>query len=110
MNEDEKLQQNADAAHIEMIDDGGPAFPGEYVDHYIATDGVDGPSDAQAVFKHGSGMSLRDWFAGMALQAIIGNDGLLDQAARHRSGIGARDSVGITAYDFADSMLAARKK
>lgn len=45
------------------------------------------------------GMSLRDWFAGMALQGLI---------ASGRTQHMTRENAALGAYDFADSMLAAR--
>jgi hypothetical protein len=61
--------------------DGGPAFPT--------------PQSARLIEQ---GMSLRDYFAAAALQALIGrmDDSSLRNAAR-------------TAYAFADDMLEARK-
>lgn len=77
------------------IDDGGPAFA------HSGTDGHEGyPGNLPQ-----AGMSLRDWFAGQALAAIIAKiptdafkgDGTLYQR------------VGIAAYYYADGALAARK-
>lgn len=68
----------------ETTDDGGPAFP----------------HDGQANYT--GGMSLRDYFAGRAMQAMIPqyfNDGPLS----------IRDTAD-EAYAFADAMLAARKE
>ena len=42
------------------------------------------------------GMSLRDWFAGMAMQAMISRSG--------------SNAVALVAYDFADMMMSARKE
>jgi hypothetical protein len=65
--------------------EGGPAFPAK-------------TSDVN--FK---GMSLRDWFAGQALNAIV--------AAYVRDFDGTPNVKGATAtaFDFADAMIAARK-
>lgn len=69
-------------------DNGGAAFP-------VAA----GPGQ-----QFTQGMSLRDWFAGQAVMAIFGNDGLLQRLADH----------GVTpseqAYIIADAMLAEREK
>lgn len=64
-------------------DDGGPAFPGP--DH------ISQPDDIH------EGMSLRDWFAGMALQGLVN--------------LAGRDPGGESqlAYRYADAMLAARE-
>ncbi len=66
---------------MSTINDGGPAFP-------VHDLGI-----------HGTyGMSLRDWFAGMAMQAWLSG--------------GARSAeivVAESAYRYADAMLAARE-
>lgn len=70
-------------------DDGGPAFPCQ-------------PRDGQG-FPCGemmAGMSLRDWFAGMALQGAIACPASSGKFADFAS-----DS-----YQYADGMLAARKE
>ena len=72
-------------------DDGGPAFP-------LAPCGTGDPRDGMA--GGSEGMTLRDWFAGMALQGIIASGRVcVDHADA------ARD-----AYCYADAMLAAREK
>ena len=68
------------------IDDGGPAFP-VHLDDF--RDAVGHPLP---------GMSLRDWFAGMALtNAFTHEDALTDKVAGW-------------AYELADAMLAERAK
>lgn len=67
------------------INDGGPAFPEE------------GPR-VPGFFQ--SGMSLRDWFAGQALAGML--------ADTERSGKAA--DYAKQAFEFSDSMLAARDK
>jgi hypothetical protein len=72
--------------------DGGPAFPrpaSEYTASGTLPDGNDA-IQAQA------GMSLRDWFAGMALQGLIGAQEY-EKIAKH-------------CYYIADAMLSARHK
>ena len=69
------------------IYDGGSAFP-------LAT----GPCN-----NHAQGMSLRDWFAGMALQGIMGNRSLVDTFSVH-------EAMAKKSYFLADAMLAARKE
>lgn len=65
------------------IDDGGPAFPESYVGGDTPHEGV------------GGGMSLRDWFAGMALSEQVNASATLQASM---------------AYDIADAMLERRKK
>lgn len=70
---------------MSKINDGGPAFPNN---GWIAQ----------------SGMSLRDWFAGQALQALVCRDG--DDSAYGHNMVKARPQL---AYEYADAMLAARE-
>jgi len=63
---------------------GGPAFPNASIK---TKEGID-------VWGEG-GMTLRDYFAAKAMQALIDNDGLL---------------IPRQAYAIADAMLAAREK
>jgi hypothetical protein len=65
------------------INDGGPAFPRPH-------EGC----NAQ------DGMSLRDWFAGMAIQSCINN---------YWSEQCAADDAAMAAYQIADAMLKARE-
>lgn len=60
---------------------GGPAFP--------CHPGIENPLY--------DGMSLRDYFAAKAMQALIDNDGLFSE-------------IPTQAYELADAMLEARKK
>ena len=71
--------------------DGGPIFP---IAGEIKSEGI---GDANVRWPH-NGMSLRDWFAGMAL------DGLLA-----RGGDYTYMSIGEEAYILADAMLKARE-
>jgi hypothetical protein len=72
------------------IDDGGPAFPKA---------GLDPWQNAKAVHI---GMSLRDHFAGLAMQGILAGD----HPITHE--LDALKSVPRSAYEFADAMLKAR--
>ena len=78
--------------------DGGPAFPHENKE-FDAAYGAHFPSNSES----GHGMSLRDWFAGMALSGYAG-----------RATMTARDTLdqcddGVF-YKMADAMLAARER
>ena len=74
------------------INDGGPAFPmgyhpdGNSADHF--------------------GMTLRDWFAGQALQGWLASFGP-DQV--HPVATDIENSVAKQAYQMADAMIAARE-
>ena len=78
------------------INDGGPAFPAP-----MFTRQADGQPMCPQEFGLG-GMTLRDWFAGQALQSYL--------AGRNSD---ARDSnavaVAVACYKYADAMLAARE-
>jgi hypothetical protein len=76
----------------EERDDGGPAFPrpgSNWIDH------------RGRELSNGSslGLSVRDWFAGMAMQGLL-IDGPLP----------APDRVASVAYTMADAMLRARTR
>lgn len=66
---------------MKIRDESGPAFP--------VSNG----------YEYKTGMTLRDWFAGMAMQ------GLLASGLAQKSGGYSR-----AAYEFADAMLEVRKK
>lgn len=82
-----------------MKEDGGPAFP---CDVHKA-----GPY-GQKIGKHVPGMSLRDWFAGQALDGIL--------AAWYQTkdkNVMADDKMGMFAYwayGMADAMIAEKDK
>jgi len=78
--------------------DGGPAFPN-------AQRLFDNDTQSWAVHSVG-GMTLRDWFAGMALQGEVANPS---------SGLFEADSITFTelaedCYRMADAMLSARER
>jgi hypothetical protein len=78
------------------MSDGGPAFP------FTAKNLRDGYDEVY------SGMSLRDYFAAKALQAIIGNQSALDELHKIVASEEQDDSIARVAYGFADAMLKAR--
>lgn len=82
------------------LDDGGPAFPGieGQSGHGNCTRHVQHDMSVEYV-AHNQGMSLRDWFAGVAMQGIF--------AADHQNNFTSHD-VAKWAYDAADQMLAER--
>ena len=75
-----------------MIKDGGPAFPTEHLETGYET---------QPYMPH-SGMSLRDWFAGMALCGIMST---VPINAPFRS-----KEVARVAYRLANAMLAEKEQ
>ena len=72
-----------------QIDDGGGAFP---VGYHPEGNSADQP-----------GMSLRDWFAGQALQGMMANPILLSADGEFR------ETNFAMCYQCADAMIAARK-
>ena len=78
-----------------MINDGGPAFPGQWYDFQPCT-------GDQVVREQWSGMTLRDWFAGLAMQGFL---------AAQIHGFNDRPASGpfaSMAYEMADAMLKVR--
>jgi len=73
-----------------IIDDGGSAFPIPF-------------SDKPGAYSPEPGMSLRDWFAGQAIQGIWQT--LENGGDYHELSMVAHD-----AYDLADAMLTVRKR
>jgi len=85
------------------IDDGGPAYP---VQNWLPTLGAD-----EATRPHW-GMSLRDWFAGQAMAALIPNSKANESAiaGAKKFDIPFTTAMAQVAYGFADAMLAERAK
>lgn len=74
---------------MSMIKDGGPAFPGEKSVRFGQTNDVN------------EGMTLRDYFAAKAMQALIASN---DEGAGDRIA-----EIHEYAYQIADAMLKARE-
>lgn len=70
--------------------DGGPAFPFQASEH-------------EALQR---GMSLRDWFAGRAMAAMVGNS---DHMVVFAESADPAKDVAVAAYSIADAMLAERE-
>jgi len=96
------------------INDGGPAFPGQWYDFQPCT-------GDQVVREQWSGMSLRDYFAAKAMQGLLAAQALRDYfAAKAMQGLLAAQVHGFNdrpakgpfasmAYEMADAMLKARE-
>jgi hypothetical protein len=69
-----------------MKDTGGPAFPAQHFD----------------LAEHEHGMTLRDWFAGMAMQGMLAND--------IECGPEQVPIIVASAYVLADAMIQERSK
>jgi len=101
--------------------DGGPAFPiAPWRDYYESTAEDGSPYHDQ---HDGSpGMSLRDWFAGMAIQGLLHdpdwrNPAMLGPAEKEFNELTQAAqvelfeiAVAMKAYDLADAMIAQREK
>jgi len=81
----------------ERKDDGGPAFP-----QHMTFNCNGDPVTPGMYFEEGSGMTLRDWFAGQALAASDWSN--WDTGKMYESRIVER------CYQLADAMLAERRK
>jgi len=79
------------------INDGGPAFPGNG-EQFV--EGVHGIQPQSAYGMHGSeGMTLRDYFAAKAMQAMVSNG----------ASLGSDQRTAEVSYRIADAMIAARE-
>lgn len=90
-----------------MPDDGGPAFPSEVMQTKI----MDGSSHDLRQYWLKGGMSLRDWFAGLAMQAWLTND---QAVVVLREKYGDQEllqvAVAAVACEQADALIAQLKK
>lgn len=83
--------------------DGGAAFPVPAVNFVQGNEGIHYP-------PHARGMSLRDYFAAKAMQALVAS-GDFGGFVKHRSAVDIECmtvDTSITAYQIADAMIAAR--
>ena len=83
-------------------DTGGPAFPGSDWVNVPDCENPNAPPYKQVEYGPGSGMSLREWFAGHALSSITANDFALHNYIPSH--------IAEWAYQMADAMLAERDK
>lgn len=85
------------------INDGGPAFPAQ--PRCVTSGGM-------RVDTHWPGMSLRDHFAGLAMQGLIANDNQLSLCKEDALDLGksVMDEVSYDAYRYADAMITTRKE
>lgn len=86
------------------IDDGGPLFPQSNRETDYGMD-QNGYSVARPYTAQRGGASLRDWFAGQAMQSCLtacANDS-------RESGTSYCEHVARVSYEMADAMIKARK-
>lgn len=82
---------------MSKIFDGGPAFPRERKFHYEADTK---PGSGMIHDPPQDGMSLRVWFAGMALQGLIANG----------EGPSQKSEWARVSFEYADAMIAVLEK
>lgn len=79
--------------------DGGPAFPVDEVCELDIT-----------VRPRSDGLSIRDWFAGLAMQAMTASPALMEAVTGPDAGAGRHfERLARKAYEQADAMIAARE-
>lgn len=85
-----------------QIEDGGPAFPCE-----VRGFRIEGLAEAERFKVTGTfkGLSIRDHFAGLAMQAMVRNNQGIAEWGPERDAL-----IANGAYEIADAMLAARKE
>jgi len=83
---------------------GGPAFPEYASDHRGAA--------CYTTFSPKGGITIRDYFAAKAMQAILSNDGAVSRTseAASRELVSPDCLVATSAYAIADAMLREREK
>lgn len=91
---------------MKMKENGGPAFPGKNSSIMYP---VDLPREViekiKKIESFDNGMTLRDWFAGMALQGMISTKRFVEHDPRT-----VMEDFTKWAYYFSDSMLEERSK
>lgn len=93
-------------ADSKNIDDGGLAFPGKRWQQVGTVADFGFSDDDSPTFDHVShpGMSLRDWFAGRAMQGQL--SGFWQSEEPHGW---SDEEIAAEAYRIADAMISARK-
>lgn len=87
---------------MSATDNGGRAFPRPA---FVGQD--QHQEEVRSISQEG--MSLRDWFAGMAMQGDLASEGPDFMTDGNEDG-SREDRVAKAAYKFADAMLKAREK
>ena len=93
----------------DKIDDGGPAFPAPIPPTYEVHADVDGTVTADDIT---SGMSLRQWYAGMALHGATANSDLILSSERiaKETGFVQEKLIAELCFAHADAMIERGKK
>ncbi len=85
--------------------DGGPAFPYSALQPDEKTRQLVG-----TIYADNQGMSLRDWFAGKAMQGILSNPTAMNVVEKELDILDQNPFIADLAYHIADAMLLQRKK
>lgn len=99
-----------------MKKDGGPAFPCGDADVFInrKLEEEYGPSIfgfVRVTRREATGMTLRQWYAGMAMQGMLANARILETLMEEKLAPSVMiDRTTKTSYLFADAMLAFEEK
>jgi hypothetical protein len=93
-----------------MIDNGGQVHPHLHIKHFIAAhNNVSVP-----VYEIKDGMTLRDHFAGLALNGLISHGLSIVPTNNPKNpyefNVSQHDVLATISYKFADAMIAERKK
>ncbi len=91
----ETIEAKRGEGKMSEIDSGGNAFPR----HEISGYGRIGDADHDLWERQKSGMSLREWYAGMALQGLLANPSTILKQA----------DIPELSFEYADSMIRAGK-
>lgn len=86
------------------IDDGGPAFP-----HLQKTVSPHTGDHRWEITESYPGMTLRDWFAGQAMQALVSDPEWREQWVQG-SWSAAHGNAAEIAYQYAEAMIAEKRK
>ena len=114
------------------IDDGGPAFGGKATAWKVIGNDDKALEIGRALAREGGlkslvmseedfkrveqltldlpSMSLRDWFAGKAMQGILQNPGKLLKAGKPIAEDSSRNPLAETAYEVADAMITRKRE
>ena len=93
------------------MNDGGPAFPIS-LNVLVESEALrSGALTTDELARIKRGMSLRDWFAGRAMEALIVHHGIYWQGSNrdNLAGFECKEAAEF-AYQFADAMLSEREK
>jgi hypothetical protein len=87
--------------------DGGPAFPNSKGTRQIIASSHESDRALEIV---ATGLSIRDWFAGYALQGMLASDELCEILDGEQDYDARPIAAARRAYQYADAMLKARQQ